>query len=202
VVDKSNNFDFITSPALRATPPAPGGELLKSTAIDIPSMKSSSTSLNHPNIAAIYGLKHSADQNFLVLELVPGETLAEKIGRGPLRLEEALGIATQIAVALEAAHEKGIIHRGLKPANIKVTPEGKVKVLDFGLEGVRDGIRRSEPVELADTDGRRFDTRDDPGNRRVYACGWAFDFLFRAFRIQTGRRATSSLSKTVERRRQ
>jgi serine/threonine-protein kinase len=67
------------------------------------------------------------------MELVSGETLAEKIKRGPIPLDESLGIATQIAEALEAAHEKGVIHRDLKPANIKVTPDGKVKVLDFGL---------------------------------------------------------------------
>jgi Tol biopolymer transport system component len=90
-------------------------------------------SLNHPNIAAIYGLEQSATQNFLVMELVCGETLAERIKRGPIPVEETLRIAEQIAEALEAAHEKGIVHRDLKPANIKITPEGKVKVLDFGL---------------------------------------------------------------------
>jgi serine/threonine protein kinase len=90
-------------------------------------------SLNHPNIAAIYGLENSNAKKFLVMELVPGETLAERIKRGPSSVEEAVGIAKQIADALEAAHEKGIIHRDLKPANIKVTTDGKVKVLDFGL---------------------------------------------------------------------
>ena len=90
-------------------------------------------SLNHPNIAAIYGLEQSGGRKFLVMELVPGETLAEKIRRGPVPLEEALGTAIQIAEALETAHEKGIIHWDLKPANVKVTPEGMVKVLDFGL---------------------------------------------------------------------
>src|ERR1700751_4182881 len=90
--------------------------------------------LNHPNIATIHGLEHSDGTHFLIMELVPGETLAERIKReGPVPLEEALKIAVQIAEALEAAHEKGIIHRDLKPANVKVTPEGKVKVLDFGL---------------------------------------------------------------------
>jgi Tol biopolymer transport system component len=90
-------------------------------------------SLNHPNIAAIYGLENSNDKRFLVMELVPGETLAERIKRGPISVEETLGIAKQIAEALEAAHEKGVIHRDLKPANIKVTTDGTVKVLDFGL---------------------------------------------------------------------
>ena len=90
-------------------------------------------SLNHPNIAAIYGLEESCGTKFLVLELVEGDTLADRIRAGPIPVEEALKLALQIAEALEAAHEKGIIHRDLKPANIKVTPDGKVKVLDFGL---------------------------------------------------------------------
>jgi eukaryotic-like serine/threonine-protein kinase len=90
-------------------------------------------SLNHPNIAAIYGLEESSGTNFLVLELVEGETLADRINAGPVPVEEALKLALQIAEALEAAHEKGVIHRDLKPANINVTPDGKVKVLDFGL---------------------------------------------------------------------
>jgi serine/threonine protein kinase/WD40 repeat protein len=90
-------------------------------------------SLNHPNIAAIYGVEESVGRKFLVMELVDGETLAERIKHGAIPLDESLGIATQITEALEAAHEKGIIHRDLKPANVKVTPDGRVKVLDFGL---------------------------------------------------------------------
>ncbi len=90
-------------------------------------------SLNHPNIAAIYGLEQEGDTQAIALELVEGPTLSERIQQGALPLEEALNIARQIAEALEAAHEKGIIHRDLKPANVKVTPEGTVKVLDFGL---------------------------------------------------------------------
>src|ERR1700740_1067018 len=90
--------------------------------------------LNHPNIATIYGLEQSNGTSYLVMELVSGETLAERAKReGAIPIEEALKIGVQIAEALEAAHEKGIIHRDLKPANIKVTPEGKIKVLDFGL---------------------------------------------------------------------
>ena len=90
--------------------------------------------LNHPNIATIHGLEQSNGTSYLVMELVSGETLAERVKReGALPIEEALTICKQIAEALEAAHEKGIIHRDLKPANVKVTPEGKVKVLDFGL---------------------------------------------------------------------
>jgi eukaryotic-like serine/threonine-protein kinase len=90
-------------------------------------------SLNHPNIATIHGLEQSGGTSYLVMELVSGETLAERVKAGPLGIEEALTIAKQIAEALEAAHEKQIIHRDLKPANVKVTPEGRVKVLDFGL---------------------------------------------------------------------
>src|SRR5688572_6220396 len=90
-------------------------------------------SLNHPHIAHIYGFEQSGHTQALVLELVEGETLAERISRGRLPIDEALPIASQIAEALEAAHEQGIIHRDLKPANIKITPAGIVKVLDFGL---------------------------------------------------------------------
>src|SRR5215467_13672147 len=90
-------------------------------------------SLNHPNIAAIYDLQEAEGSRFLVLELVEGETLADRIARGPIPIEETLQIAKSICEALETAHEQGIIHRDLKPANIKITPDGKVKVLDFGL---------------------------------------------------------------------
>src|SRR5499426_2161412 len=89
--------------------------------------------LNHSNIALIHGVEEINSRHFLVMELVAGETLAERIKRGVIPIEEALSIAKQIAEALEEAHEKGIIHRDLKPANIKLTPDGKVKVLDFGL---------------------------------------------------------------------
>ena len=89
--------------------------------------------LNHPNIAAIHGLEESGATLYLVLELVPGETLAARLSKGRLTVEEALRIATQVAEALEEAHEKGIIHRDLKPGNIMITEDGKVKVLDFGL---------------------------------------------------------------------
>ena len=91
-------------------------------------------SLNHPNIAHIYGLEENAGSSYLMMELVPGDTIADRIKRdGAYSIVEALAIAMQMAEALEAAHEKGIVHRDLKPANVKVTPEGKVKVLDFGL---------------------------------------------------------------------
>jgi Tol biopolymer transport system component len=104
--------------------------------------------LNHANIATIYGLEQSGGVTCLVMELVSGETLAERVKAGPLAIEEALKIAVQIAEALEAAHEKSIIHRDLKPANVKLTPEGKVKVLDFGLAKAFAGdTASSNPAE-------------------------------------------------------
>ena len=90
-------------------------------------------SLNHPNIAAIHGIEETEGTRALVLELVEGPTLADRIAKGPIPADEALPIAKQIAEALEAAHEAGVIHRDLKPANIKVKADGTVKVLDFGL---------------------------------------------------------------------
>ena len=90
-------------------------------------------SLNHTNIATLYGHEESNDRQLLVMELVEGETLAERIARGPIPADEAIELFIQIAEGLEAAHEKGVIHRDLKPANIKITPEGKIKILDFGL---------------------------------------------------------------------
>src|SRR5256714_12862466 len=97
-------------------------------------------SLNHPHIAAIYGFEDSGGTHALVLELVEGATLADRIAKGPIPLEEALPIAKQIAEALEAAHEQGIIHRDLKPANIKVRDDGTVKVLDFGLAKLAESV--------------------------------------------------------------
>ena len=96
--------------------------------------------LNHPNIATLHGIEQAGDRHFLVMELVEGETLAERIVRHPsgIAIEEALPLARQVAEALEAAHEKGIVHRDLKPANIKVTPDDKVKVLDFGLARITE----------------------------------------------------------------
>jgi eukaryotic-like serine/threonine-protein kinase len=90
-------------------------------------------SLNHPNIAAVYGLEESGNARAFVMELVEGLTLAERIARGPLPQSEAMTIARLMAEALEYAHERGIIHRDLKPANVKLTPDDSVKVLDFGL---------------------------------------------------------------------
>ncbi len=95
-------------------------------------------SLNHPHIAALYGFEEAAGRHLLVMELVEGETLAERLARGPMTVDDALEAAQQIADALESAHEKGVVHRDLKPANVKITPEGRVKVLDFGLARLPD----------------------------------------------------------------
>jgi serine/threonine protein kinase len=105
-------------------------------------------SLNHPNIAAIHDLEETNGTRYLVLELVEGETLADRIARGPIPVEEALHIAIQICEAIEAAHERGIIHRDLKPANIKLPSEGKVKVLDFGLAKV---VRESQETSVSNS---------------------------------------------------
>ncbi|HRQ72973.1 MAG TPA: protein kinase [Phycisphaerales bacterium] len=90
-------------------------------------------SLNHPNIAGIYGLEEHEGHHYIVMEFVPGDTLSERLTNGPLGIDDAVHISAQIAEGLEAAHERGVIHRDLKPGNVKITPEGLVKVLDFGL---------------------------------------------------------------------
>src|SRR5213594_397684 len=115
-------------------------------------------SLNHPNIATIYDLQEANGLRYLVLELVEGETLAERVRRGPIPLPEALEVAQYVCEALEAAHEKGIVHRDLKPANAKITPEGRVKVLDFGLakplEEPHPDLSNSPTSRMAATDAR------------------------------------------------
>jgi serine/threonine-protein kinase len=105
--------------------------------------------LNHPNIAAVYGLHQSDDICFIVMELVDGEDLAEHLKAGRLPLEESLTISRQVAAALAAAHDSGVIHRDLKPANIRLTPEGRVKVLDFGLAKAFDVTTDSGTVDAA-----------------------------------------------------
>src|SRR5262245_36134025 len=104
-------------------------------------------SLNHPNIAAIYGFEDGA----IVLELVEGATLAERITQGPIPLDEALPIARQIVEALEAAHDRGVVHRDLKPANIKVTPDSRVKVLDFGLAKMLESPASATSLTMSPT---------------------------------------------------
>ena len=106
-------------------------------------------SLNHPNIATIHGLEECGGSQYLVMELIPGQTLAERLAAGALPVEEVLRICIQITDALGAAHQKGITHRDVKPANIKVTPEGRVKVLDFGLA---KAAHESQAGEHADTE--------------------------------------------------
>ena len=107
--------------------------------------------LNHPNIANVIGLEGDTDTPALVMELVDGPTLAQRIDAGPLPLDEALDIARQIAEALEAAHDRGIIHRDLKPANVKIRPDGLVKVLDFGLAKALDPVDAPEQSIQADS---------------------------------------------------
>src|SRR5437879_2000788 len=107
--------------------------------------------LNHPNIGAIYGLEKAADFTALIMELVEGEDLSQRIARGAIPLDEALSIAKQIADALEAAHEQGIIHRDLKPANIKVRSDGTIKVLDFGLAKALDPLASSPDISRSPT---------------------------------------------------
>lgn len=115
-------------------------------------------SLNHPNIAQIHGLEESGNMRCIVMELVEGETLADRIARGAIPVDEALKIGRSICEALEAAHEKGIIHRDLKPANVKITSNGEVKVLDFGLAKTRDvlpadAVLSNSPTMLSQTTG-------------------------------------------------
>ena len=117
-------------------------------------------SLNHPHIGAIYGFEDAGNVPALVLELVEGDTLDDRVRRGPLPLAEALAIAQQIADALDAAHRAGIIHRDLKPSNIKITPDGVVKVLDFGLA-------KALAAEESGPDASDSRTMTDSGTTRV-----------------------------------
>ena len=158
-------------------------------------------SLNHPNVAAIYDVMEVDGTPYLILEFVEGATLAEKLGEGPIPLERVLHLGSQIAVGLEAAHDKGIAHRDLKPANIKVTPDGKLKVLDFGLAKTlnRSGAEpdlHPEPA-LADT---RVEYSRIPGTPAYMSPGqargdavdqrsdiWSFGCLM--YELLTGRKA-------------
>jgi len=167
--------------------------------------------LNHPNIAMIFGLEQSDGVHYLVMELVPGRTLAERLREGPLGMEEALQIGAQIAEALEAAHEKRVIHRDLKPANVKVTPQGRVKVLDFGLakafDADADGLQSSPTVTSMGTeDGRILGTptymspeqaRGKPVDKRTDI--WAFGCVL--YELLVGQRAfeADTVSDTLAR---
>ena len=172
--------------------------------------------LNHPNIATIFGLEECGGVDYLVMELVPGQTLAERLKLGPLAIEEALKIAGQIAEAMEAAHEKQVIHRDLKPANVKVTPEGRVKVLDFGLAKAFDAddepSSSSAPTltSMGTEDGRILGTptymspeqaRGKPVDKRTDI--WAFGCVL--YELLAGQRAfqadtvSDTLARVLER---
>ena len=112
-------------------------------------------SMNHTNIGGIYGLEEADGVTALVLELVEGPTLAERIARGRLPLDEALRLAAQIALALEAAHGRGIVHRDLKPSNVKLRPDGTLKVLDFGLAKSVDGHEAGARLDRSRRRSRR-----------------------------------------------
>jgi serine/threonine protein kinase len=128
-------------------------------------------SLNHPNIASIYGFEESNGVRALVMELVEGPTLAERIRQGALPLEEALAIAKQIADGFEYAHERGIIHRDLKPSNVKFTSENHVKLLDFGLAKALEGETRRRIAELSYDERRRDAHGRTAGHCGVYVAG-------------------------------
>ena len=124
--------------------------------------------LNHPNVCTI----HDVGPNYLVMELVEGPTLSDRMKEGAIPLEEALRIARQIADALEAAHEKGIVHRDLKPGNIKIKPDGTVKVLDFGLAKICGPVAApAEPGEFADADAGWNAGGYDPRHGRLHVAG-------------------------------
>jgi hypothetical protein len=154
-------------------------------------------SLNHPHIATLYGMEEAEGVRFLVMEFVPGLTVADRLAGGPLAVEEGLLVGRQIAEALEAAHEKGVIHRDLKPGNVKITPEGKVKLLDFGLakviavgatpsdetttqEATRNGIILGTPYYMSPEQ-----IRGQPLDRRTDI--WSFGCVL--FEVLTGERA-------------
>ena len=153
-------------------------------------------SLNHPNIAAIYGIEEAEGTRALVLELIEGPTLADRISKGPIPLDEALPIAKQIAEALEAAHEAGVIHRDLKPANINVREDGTVKVLDFGLaKAFQSDPSNATTVTMAGTEAGAIlgtigymspeQTRGKPVDKRADV--WAFGCVL--YEILTGQQA-------------
>ena len=160
-------------------------------------------SLNHPNIAAIHGLEEAEGVRALVLELIEGPTLADRIAQGSIPLDEALPIAKQIAEALEAAHEQGVIHRDLKPANIKVREDGTVKVLDFGLakafqpDASDPNMSLSPTISLTaaayDSSSRRWHDRAAPADRQRRHIGSRGQNGAPGRRVGRGARAPSAM---------
>ncbi len=167
-------------------------------------------SLNHPNIAVIYDIiEQTEGAGYLILEYVPGETLAERIAHRPLKLEQALSIGQQIAEAVSAAHKKGVVHRDLKPGNIKLTPEGRVKVLDFGLaklssgKDIKSDITATEPGRVIGTPaymspeqarGKDTDHRTD-----IWAFGCIMYQMLTGNLPFEGETATDTLARIIER---
>ncbi|MHC4144379.1 MAG: protein kinase domain-containing protein, partial [Planctomycetota bacterium] len=167
-------------------------------------------SLNHPNIAVIYDIiEQDEELSYLILEYVPGESLAQRIAREPLKVEGALSIARQVALAISAAHEKGVIHRDLKPGNIKITPDGRIKVLDFGLaklsvsEGTDIEITSTEPGHIIGTPAYMSpeQSRGNPTDHRTDI--WSFGCII--YQMLTGHSpfesdtATDTLARIIER---
>ena len=167
-------------------------------------------SLNHPNIGAIHDIiEQDTGAGYLILEYVPGQTLAQRIAREPLKLEEALSIGQQVAEAVSAAHDKGVIHRDLKPGNIKITPEGKVKVLDFGLaktsssQDKNQGTAITQPGRVIGTPAYMSpeQTRGNPVDHRSDI--WSFACIL--YEMLTGHSpfesdtATDTLARIIER---
>jgi serine/threonine protein kinase len=169
--------------------------------------------LSHPNIAHLYGLENSDGITALVMELVEGPTLADRIAQGPIPVDEALSIAKQIAEALEAAHEQGIIHRDLKPANVKVTGASTVKVLDFGLAKAMEpaaaegDVSRSPTITRAGTvvgsggymspeqaRGKAVDKRTD-----IWSCGCVLYEMLTGERAFPGETVADSVARILER---
>ncbi|MFB0553857.1 MAG: protein kinase [Phycisphaerae bacterium] len=167
-------------------------------------------SLNHPNIAVIYDIiEQDEDLSYLILEYVPGETLAQRIAREPLKLEEAFSIGQQIAEAVSAAHEKGVIHRDLKPGNIKLAPDGRVKVLDFGLakpsvsEGTDIEITSTEPGHIIGTPAYMSpeQARGKPTDHRtdIWSFGCIMYQMLTSHLPFEGETATDTLARIIER---
>src|SRR5689334_17397044 len=178
-------------------------------------------SLNHPNIAAIYGVEDNGAQPALILELVDGDTLADRIATGPIAVDDAIAIAKQIADALDVAHEAGIVHRDLKPGNIKITSDGRIKVLDFGLakaiaaaggessdsdpansptitvHGTQHGVILGTAAYMSPEQarGKRIDKRTD-----IWAFGCVFFEMLTAKRAFAGETTSDVIAAIIERR--